>query len=53
MYSVKIPIASALITEVEEDDGILIVTTNSGETFELNEEAFTALTGREWADCAD
>ena len=53
VYAVKIPIPSNLIVEVEEDEGILIITTNSGDTFELNEEAFTALTGREWADCTD
>lgn len=51
MYAVEIYVPATHITEVQDEgDGILIVTVTGGESFELTEEAFAALTGREWAD---
>ena len=51
VYAVEIYVPATHITEVQDEgDGILIVTVTGGESFELTEEAFAALTGREWAD---
>lgn len=51
VFEVSVPIAACKITEIQDDgDGVLTVTVH-GETFELTEEAFTALTGRDWQEC--
>lgn len=40
-----------VITEVQDDgEDMLTVTLETGESFELDADAFVALTGREWSD---
>lgn len=51
MFEVSVHIAACKITEIQDDgDGMLTVLVH-GESIELTEDAFTALTGREWQDC--
>jgi hypothetical protein len=54
VYEVRVQVVATTITEIQDEgDGILYVTTEAGESFEITEEAFTVLTGRDVTDVLD